>query len=66
MLFVNFEEGAAGDLRERIGDAWKEYTVAGTPEAGKRTYIVYFYVDRRGHDLARRRRAGARGGNLDE
>jgi hypothetical protein len=43
MLFVNFEEGAGGTLRERIGEAWKQYTVTGEPAAGKQTYNVYFY-----------------------
>jgi hypothetical protein len=43
MLFVNFEEGAGGALREKIGDAWKQYTAVGEPVAGKNTYQVYFY-----------------------
>jgi hypothetical protein len=43
MLFVNFEQAANGTLREKIGDAWKEYTVLGKPVAGKNTYQVYFY-----------------------
>jgi hypothetical protein len=43
MLFVNFEEGARGELRQKIGQEWKQYTVKGTPEPGKPTYNVYFY-----------------------
>jgi hypothetical protein len=43
LLFVNFESGARGRLREKIGPEWKEYTVAGTPEAQAKTYRVYFY-----------------------
>jgi len=43
MLFVNFEEGARGEMRQKIGPEWKEYTVKGTPEPGKPTYNVYFY-----------------------
>ena len=43
MLFVNFEEAAVGSLREKIGDAWKQYTVPGKPEPGKTSYLVYFY-----------------------
>jgi hypothetical protein len=43
MLFVNFEEGAGGALREKIGAAWKQYTATGGPVAGKNTYQVYFY-----------------------
>jgi len=42
-LFVNFEGGAIGTLREKIGPQWKEYTVAGKPEAKGEPYGVYFY-----------------------
>jgi hypothetical protein len=44
MLFVNFEDGAGGTMREKIGDAWKQYTLVGEPAEGKRTYQVYFYA----------------------
>jgi len=43
MLFVNFEDGAGGTMREKIGDAWKQYTLVGEPAEGKQTYQVYFY-----------------------
>ncbi len=43
MLFVNFEGGARGVLREKIGPVWKQYTVIGEPEAGATTYGVYLY-----------------------
>jgi hypothetical protein len=43
MLFVNFETGARGVLREKIGPAWKQYTVIGEPEAEAKTYGVYLY-----------------------
>jgi hypothetical protein len=43
MLFVNFEQGANGTLREKIGDAWKQYTALGKPVADRNTYQVYFY-----------------------
>jgi hypothetical protein len=43
MLFVNFEEGASGVLREKIGAEWKQHTVSGKPVAGKNTFNVYFY-----------------------
>ncbi len=42
-LFVNFEEAAAGQLREVIGSDWKQYLVTGKPVPEKRTYQVYFY-----------------------
>jgi hypothetical protein len=44
MLFVNFENGARGELRERLPAEWKQYTVNGTPAAGDKTYGVYFYA----------------------
>jgi hypothetical protein len=43
MLFVNFEEGASGTLREKMGGEWKQYTVASKPVEGKKTYLLYFY-----------------------
>ncbi len=43
MLFVNFEDGAGGSMREKIGDAWKQYTLTGEPVSGGRSYHAYFY-----------------------
>jgi hypothetical protein len=43
VLFVDFESGARGVLREKIDPAWKQYTVLGEPQAGAKTYGVYFY-----------------------
>jgi hypothetical protein len=43
MLFVNFETGARGALREKIGPVWKQYTVIGEPIAEVKTYGVYLY-----------------------
>ena len=43
-LFVNFEVGARGTLRERIGPQWREYTLKGTPVPDKKDYRVYFYA----------------------
>jgi len=43
-LFVNFEEGASGTLRQKIAPEWKEYTVVGTPAQGSKPYGVYFYA----------------------
>jgi hypothetical protein len=44
LLFVNFEEGAEGALREPLPGQWKQYTVLGKPVAGKNTYNVFFYA----------------------
>jgi len=43
MLFVNFEEGARAELRQKIGPEWKEYTLVGKPEPKGATYVLYFY-----------------------
>ncbi len=43
MLFVNFEEAAVGELRQKIDPEWKQYTLIGRPSEGKKTYVVYFY-----------------------
>jgi len=43
MLFVNFESGARGTVRQKIGPEWTEYTVLGKPEEGKPTYHLYLY-----------------------
>ena len=42
-LFVNFEAGVRGTLRETIPPEWKQYTLLGNPEEGVPTYGVYFY-----------------------
>ena len=44
MLFVNFESGAHGTLRQKIPPEWTEITVMGKPEAKEPTYGVYVYV----------------------
>jgi hypothetical protein len=43
MLFVNFESGATGTVRQKIGPEWKQYTVKGKPEPDGKTYSLYFY-----------------------
>ncbi len=43
ILFVNFEEAANGELRQKIDPGWKQYTVIGKPVEGKKSYLVYFY-----------------------
>ena len=37
MLHVAFESGAAGQFMETIGSAWREVTVIGQPEQGRRS-----------------------------
>jgi hypothetical protein len=43
-LFVNFESGARGTMREQIPPKWTQYTLVGKPEKGAATYHVYFYA----------------------
>jgi hypothetical protein len=43
LLFVNFESGATGTLRQKFGPEWKEYTVLGKPEKDAKTFGVYLY-----------------------
>lgn len=43
LLFVNFESGASGTLRQKFGPEWAEYTVVGKPEKDAKTFMVYFY-----------------------
>ena len=43
MLFVNFESGARGVLRQKIDPPWKQYTVIGKLSPGAKAYHVYLY-----------------------
>ena len=43
-LFLNFEAGARGTLRQRIGTQWEQVTVTGTLQPDADTYHVYIYV----------------------
>ncbi len=43
LLFVNFEEGASGVLRQKMDEQWEQYTVSAKPIEGEKTYYVYFY-----------------------
>jgi hypothetical protein len=43
-VFINFEEGVTGTLREKLLPEWRETTVIGKPVGTQNTYVVYFYV----------------------
>ena len=43
-LFLNFESGARGSLRGRIGPRWKHVSLKGTLQPGADGYTVYVYV----------------------
>jgi len=42
-IFVNFESGARGVLRQKLAPEWTQYTVKGKPDAGAREFSLYFY-----------------------
>ena len=44
MIFINFESGARGTVRQKIAPEWTEYTVIGKPDPEAQTYGVYIYV----------------------
>jgi len=48
MLFLNFESGAQGTLRQKIPAEWTLVTLKGTPEAGAQQYTLYIYVTGKG------------------
>lgn len=43
-LFLNFESGASGTLRRKIGTDWEQVKLKGVAEAGARDFSVYIYV----------------------
>ncbi len=43
-LFINFEGGATGTIREKVPEQWTAYTVTGKPVADEKTYQVFLYV----------------------
>jgi len=42
-IFVNFESGATGVLRQKLAPEWKQYTVRGKPEPGAKEFTLYIY-----------------------
>ena len=47
-LFLNFESGARGTLRKRIGTDWEQVTLTGTIQPDADTYHFYIYVTGKG------------------
>lgn len=43
-LFLNFESGVTGTLRQKIGPEWELVTLKGTPDPDAKTYGLYIYV----------------------
>jgi hypothetical protein len=43
-LFLNFEDGATGTLRIKIGSQWKQVVLKGAPESGAKDFTFYIYV----------------------
>ncbi len=47
-LFLNFESGATGTLRQKIGPEWEQITLTGLPEPDAQTFMFYIYVTGQG------------------
>lgn len=47
-IFINFEGGANGTLRQKVGPEWTELEVTGKPQAGAKEFTVYIYVTGQG------------------
>ena len=43
-LFVNFESGCTGTLRQRVPEQWTEINLTGQPEQGANDFGLYLYV----------------------
>ncbi len=43
MLFINFEQGARGSLRQKIPPQWTKIEVRGKPEPGAQSFNVFIY-----------------------
>ncbi|MBM4018542.1 MAG: hypothetical protein FJ288_09485 [Planctomycetes bacterium] len=44
MLFLNFESGARGTLRQKVPAEWTQVTLKGAPDAGAQQFTFYIYV----------------------
>ena len=47
-LFLNFESGATGTLRKRIGPEWEQVRLKGAAEPGAKDFSFYIYVTGQG------------------
>jgi len=43
-LFINFESGCTGTLRQRVPEEWTEIQLTGEPEPGAQGFGLYLYV----------------------
>ena len=48
MLFLNFESGAKGTLRQKMPPDWTQVTLKGVPEAAAKQFSLYIYVTGKG------------------
>jgi len=65
-LFLNFEAGATGTLRQRIGPEWEEVRLTGYPEPGAESFGLYVYVTGGGTIYLDDAKLVPVGGELDE
>jgi hypothetical protein len=43
-VFLNFESGATGSLRKKVGPEWEQVSLKGSAEAGAQNFTFYIYV----------------------
>jgi hypothetical protein len=65
-LFINFEAGARGTFRERIGPQWQRVVLRGKLDPGADGYTVYIYVTGEGTIWLDDVRLVPVGGEVDE
>jgi len=65
-LFLNFESGATGTLRQKIGPEWEQVTLTGQPDQGAETFELYIYVTGLGTIYLDDAKLVPVGGDLDE
>ncbi len=65
-LFLNFESGATGTLRQKVGPQWTQITLKGTPEKEARQFRLFIYSSGRGTIYLDDAKLVPVGGTMDE
>jgi hypothetical protein len=65
-LFLNFESGATGTLREKVGSQWTQITLKGAPEKGAKEFTFFIYSAGRGTIYLDDAKLVPVGGTMDE
>ena len=65
-LFLNFESGARGTFRGRIGSEWQPVTLKGTLQPKAESYVIFVYVTGKGTIWLDDAKVAPVGGELDD